>query len=324
FYSPDLGKLTLGRQNTLTRDFTQTWGDPYGTPDVTLKEGGYTNVNNFKQLIWYSGGGGGTRFDSAAVWKKKLDDHWVVGLGHSFGFQGAGGSGALGAGVPDLGYVNDGQGGPVPGDPKNSAANEISIAYNGLKLGTAKADFNVSYNEVNIDDLPESSILVGGNLVFDNGFRINTGYIHYTAEQGVNNSAGTRTDNAYTLSGSFTSDKMIYAAGYQSVRINHAGFIGANGTGGINILPFISYIPALSPLNAVASNVASGNKNTLYGSIVYRYDRQTDMYLAADYAKATGGISIPDAEGNGTNLSGNPALGVDHELEVALGVRYKF
>ena len=27
FYSEDLGKLTFGRQNTLTRDFTQTWGD---------------------------------------------------------------------------------------------------------------------------------------------------------------------------------------------------------------------------------------------------------------------------------------------------------
>ncbi|HEY8025845.1 MAG TPA: hypothetical protein VIF60_14865 [Burkholderiaceae bacterium] len=324
FYSPDLGKLTFGRQNTLTRDFTQTWGDPYGSADVTLKEGGYTNVNNFKQLIWYSGGGGGTRMDSAAVWKKKLGDNWVVGLAHSFGFQGAGGSGALGAGVPDLGYINNGQGGPVPGDPKNGAVNEVSVAYNGLNLGgNTKANFNLSYNEVNIDDLPESAILVGGNIVFDDKFRINTGYIHYTAEQGINNSAGTRTDNAYTLSASLLEDKTSYALGYQSVRMNHAGFIGATGTGGINILPFISYIPALSPLNAVASNVASGTKNTLYSSIVYHWDKQADFYLAGDYAKVTGGISFPDAQGNG-NISGNSALGVDHEVEIAAGVRYKF
>jgi predicted porin len=325
FYSPDLGKLTFGRQNTLTRDFTQTWGDPYGSADVTLKEGGFSNVNNFKQLIWYSGGGGGTRMDSGAVWKKKLDDHWIIGLAHSFGFQGAGGSGALGAGVPALGYVNNGQGGPVPGDPKNGAVNEVSLGYNGLSLGdTTKANVNISYNEVNIDDLPESSIQVGGNIVFDNKFRVNAGYVHYSADQGVNNSAGTRTDNAYTLSASLAEGNTTYALGYQSVRINHAGFIGAGGTGGINLLPFISYIPALSPLNAVASNVASGNKNTLYGSAVYHWDRQLDLYLAADYAKATGGISIPDAQGNGTNLSGNAALGIDHEFELAAGARYKF
>ncbi|HEY4037917.1 MAG TPA: porin, partial [Burkholderiaceae bacterium] len=42
FYSADLGKLTFGRQNTLTRDFTQNWGDSYGTPEVTYKEGGYS------------------------------------------------------------------------------------------------------------------------------------------------------------------------------------------------------------------------------------------------------------------------------------------
>ena len=30
FYSEDLGKVTIGRQNTLTRDFTANWGDPYG------------------------------------------------------------------------------------------------------------------------------------------------------------------------------------------------------------------------------------------------------------------------------------------------------
>ncbi|MBD3767513.1 MAG: porin, partial [Gammaproteobacteria bacterium] len=126
--SDAIGKLTFGRQNTLTRDFTQTWGDPYGTSEVTLKEGGYTNVNNFKQLILYSGSGDGTRMDSSIVWKKRLDDHWLVGLAHSFGFQGAGGSGGLGAGYGAItpGYAGNGQGGPVPGDAKNGATNEAS------------------------------------------------------------------------------------------------------------------------------------------------------------------------------------------------------
>ena len=50
-YSDQLGKITLGRQNTLTRDFTQTWGDPYGTADVSLKEGGYSNVITSNNLF---------------------------------------------------------------------------------------------------------------------------------------------------------------------------------------------------------------------------------------------------------------------------------
>ena len=80
----------------------------------------------------------------------------------------------------------------------------------------------------------------------------------------------------------------------------------------------------MSPLNAVSTNVASGNKNSLYGAAVYHWDKQADFYFAWDYVKVTGGISDPDAQGNGTNLSGNPALGIDHEYEIATGVRYKF
>ena len=77
FYSDDLGKITIGRQNTLTRDFTANWGDPYGGADVGLKEGGYSNVNNFKQFIFYSGGANGTRLNSAIEWKKKFGEHIV-------------------------------------------------------------------------------------------------------------------------------------------------------------------------------------------------------------------------------------------------------
>jgi len=324
--SDTIGKLTFGRQNTLTRDFTQTWGDPYGTSEVTLKEGGYTNVNNFKQLIFYSGSGASTRMDSAVVWKKRLDDHWLVGLAHSFGFQGAGGSGGLGAGYGSItpGYAGNGQGGPVPGDAKNGATNEVSVAYNDLQLGSSVVgNFNLSYNEVNIDDLPQSAELVGGNITFDRLIRVNAGYIHYSADQGVGNSAGTRIDNAYTISASLLQDKLKYSLGYQSIHVDHAGFIGAGGAGGINILPFIDTIPTLSPLNAVASHVASGSKNTVYGSVVYQWDKQTDFYLAGDYVKVNGGVAFPDAASNGTVLTGG-AGGVASELELAVGFRLKF
>ena len=169
FYSDDLGKITLGRQNSLTRDFTANWGDPYGSPTVTLKEGGYSNVNNFKQFIFYSGSATGTRMNSAIEWKKKYGSHWVAGLGYGFGSSAAGGGGS---------------GGSVPGDFTNGTTQEASIAYNGLELGVAKFNVNASFNRANVADLIHKSELVGGNVTIGI-VRFHTGVVHYTAEQGA-------------------------------------------------------------------------------------------------------------------------------------------
>jgi predicted porin len=118
-YSDELGKLTFGRQNTLTRDFTNNWGDPYGAAQTTLREGGYTNVNNFKQLIFYSGGPNSTRYNSAIEWKKKWGDHWITGLAYKFGSGGAGGSGDV--------YT----GGSLPGGFTNGTSEPAAAEYNG-------------------------------------------------------------------------------------------------------------------------------------------------------------------------------------------------
>jgi predicted porin len=179
FESEDLGKITLGRQNTLTRDFTQNWGDAYGSDSVTLKEGGYSNVNNFKQFIFYSGSAGGTRMNSAVEWKKKYGSHVVAGLGYGFSSTGPGGG--------------NGNGGGVAGDFTDGSTEEASIAYNGLELGDGKLSFNASYDEANVSDLIHQSELIGGNYHIGI-FRLNTGFVHYTAQQGANNSMGTRTD----------------------------------------------------------------------------------------------------------------------------------
>ena len=143
FYSDTLGKVTLGRQNTLTRDFTQTWGDPYGTAEVSLREGGYSNVNNFKQLIFYSGSANGTRLNSAVEWKKKFDDHLVAGLGYAFGSAGAGGSGDVG------------NGGSVPGDFGKGTTKEASVAYNHFEAGPAIINLNASYDRANVAAEPD-------------------------------------------------------------------------------------------------------------------------------------------------------------------------
>lgn len=297
FYSPDLGKLTFGRQNTLTRDFTANWGDTYGSPDVSLKEGGYSNVNNFKQLIFYSGGPNGTRYNSAVEWKKKWGDHWVTGLAYGFGSSGNGGSGDVGTG------------GSVPGDFTQGTSQAVSVAYNHLPLGPGVLNLNANYDRGNNHDLIHQSELFGGNYVFG-PFRVNTGYIHYTAQQGAGNSAGTRTDNAWTLSGSVTSGKTEFDLGYEKMQGKHAGF----NADGITINPFGN--------TSGVTSVADGSRSATYASVIYHADKQTDFYVAMDYFKVGGDWVLHDAQGNGQTFGKGSAF--SNETEFATGFRYKF
>jgi len=299
FYSDDLGKLTFGRQNTLTRDFTQTWGDAYGTADVVLKEGGYSNVNNFKQFIFYSGSANGTRLNSSIVWKKKYGEHIVAGLSYAFGSQGAGGSGDVG------------NGGSTPGDFKRGSTQEASIALNSVELGPGLLGANLSYDRANVNDLIHQSELIGGDYRIGM-VRVNAGYIHYTAEQGLGNSLGTRTDNAWTVSTSLlpTPENEI-AVGFNDSKGKNAGFSG----GGTIINPFGSTA-------AVAATAASGSKKALFASWMYHVDRQLDLYLVGDYMKVDGGWVLGDAQGNGNHFGAGQAY--SNETEVGIGARYKF
>ena len=304
FYADDLGKLTFGRQNTLTRDFTQTWGDAYGTPNVTLKEGGYTNVNNFKQFIFYSADPGGTRSDSSIVWKKQLGEHWVVGAMYGFGFQGVGGSAAN-------------IGGGLPGDFLGGSSEAVSVAYNGLGIGPGKLSVNINYDRgnphsmVTNTSLVDQAVLVGGDYVVGI-WKLNGGYVHYTGQQGLNNSLGLRVDNSWTVSGSvLMAPRTELALGY----VNMSGRNAAFSLGGVTLNPFLADA-------TLATATASGSKRTVFGSIMYHADRQTDFYVAADYMKVGGGWVVGDAQGN-DNLYGvgRPA---NSELEVVTGVRFKF
>ncbi len=297
FYSDTLGKVTLGRQNTLTRDFTQSWGDPYGTADVSLREGGYSNVNNFKQLIFYSGGANGTRLNSAIEWKKRFDDHVVAGLGYAFGSGGAGGSGDVG------------NGGATPGDFGKGTTKEASIAYNHLGVGPAFISVNASYDRANVANLTHQSELVGGSAVLGS-LRFNAGFIHYTAEQGLDNVAGKRSDNSWTTSVSYELNRIEYDLGYQTMKGNHAGFNGGGGT--------------LNPFGNTSgvTTTADGKKTTLYGSVMFHADRNLDLYVAADYFRVSGGWVVGDAQGNGLHFGvGQP---FKNETELAIGARYKF
>ena len=299
FYSDDLGKLTFGRQNTLTRDFTQTWGDAYGTADVGLKEGGYSNVNNFKQFIFYSGSANGTRMNSSIAWKKKFGEHIVAGLAYAFGSQGAGGSGDVG------------NGGATPGDFKKGSTQEASIAVNSVAVGPGLLSANLSYDRANVNDLIHQSELFGGDYRVGM-FRVNAGVIHYTAEQGIANSLGTRTDNAWTVSMSLLpTPENEFALGYNDSKGKNAGFSG----GGTIINPFGSTA-------GVTATAANGSKKAIFGSYMYHVDRQLDVYLVGDHFKVDGDWVLGDAQGNGNHFGAGQAY--NGTTEVAVGARYKF
>ena len=188
-----LGKLTFGRQNTLPRDFAQNYGDPYGSANVTLEEGGWTNSNNFKQMIFYAGSASGTRYNSGVVWKKRFDSGLTAGLGYQFG--------------------------EVVGSTSTGSTQAIALAYNG-------GPFNVSgfANHANVNGLSHKSYSIGGN--YQIGIvRVNAGYFHYTAEQAA--ALGERSDNAYTVSTKITPPgKWEYDLGLQQMRANNAALNG--------------------------------------------------------------------------------------------------
>jgi predicted porin len=196
--SASFGKLTLGRQNAIARDPSGSaiYGDPYGPAAPSTEEGGYTNNNNFKQLIFYAGSAGGTRMSNSVVWKKAFDGGLVAGLAYQFG--------------------------GIPGNPSNGTTESVTLAYGG-------GAFNVAgyATTAKVGNLSDNSYSVGGNYTFGM-IRVNAGVFRYTGEQGA---LGNRSDNAYTVSAKVTpGGKIDYQIGYQDMKANRAA---VNGGGNV-------------------------------------------------------------------------------------------
>ncbi len=267
FESEGLGKLTFGRQNALGRDISAIYGDPYGSAKATTAEGGYTNNNNFKQLIFYAGSATGTRYNDGLVWKKAFDGGIVAGLGYQFG--------------------------GVAGDFSKGSTITGALAYNG-------GPFNLAgyVTHANVAGLKNESYSVGGNYTAGI-FRINAGAFHYTADQATG--LGSRTDNAYTVSTKIApAGPMDYELGYQVMKANNAA---VNGGGNV--------INAFANAST-ATKVATGDRSTIYASAFYHFDSTTEVYLAADYLKLSGGYKVGSA--NGSN----------NVTEVGVGLRTRF
>ena len=291
----NFGKLTIGRQNTLPRDVANIWADPYIGSQLTTGEGGFTNVNNFKQIIYYASGGNGangqgdTRYDQGIVYKKLFDNGFYVGVGYNFGDA-------------------NGPGGPNGSGPISGAGfNRGSTAAAGLGYNGKIAHVSGFYNTTSVLDpktigstnngVQDQSWALGGNLDWGK-YRVNAGYFYYTGGQGA---IGRRYDSAWTVSGKLAPNKLIdYELGLQNFYVQNAAVTGA----GFVKRPFQD---ALS-----ATSATSGTRFTAYGSIIVHPVTNLDVYIAADDLLT--GRGYLDSRAHGSH----------HETEVVTGTRYRF
>ena len=268
--SKTFGKLTFGRQNALARDpaASAVYGDPYGPAKASVEEGGYTNNNNFKQLIFYAGSSTGTRINNGVVWKKAFTNGLVAGAAYSFG--------------------------AVAGSFNTGSSKTGSLAYNGNNYTVA--GFATS---ANIGNLSHRTVSFGGNVQVSPLIRLNAGYYKYNSQQAAG--LGDRSDTAYTLSTKVTpGGAWDYELGYQTMRAKNAG---------VNAAGYVQN--AFSDTSAI-KGTATGNRNTLYGSVFYHLDSVTEFYLAFDRLNTTGGYLASQANG------------AKSQNEFGLGMRYKF
>ncbi|WP_342618537.1 porin [Rhodoferax sp. GW822-FHT02A01] len=263
--SKSLGKLTFGRQNALGRDpaASAIYGDAYGPAKASLEEGGYSNNNNFKQLIFYAGSANGTRVNNGVTWKKAFSNGFVTGLQYSFG------------GVPDS--FNTG------------TSRTASLAYNGDMFTVA--GFATSANVAN---LTHQSYSVGGSIQINPLVKLNAGYYNYTAQQA--SAVGDRKDSAWTLSTKLTPGGAFdYELGYQVMTANNAGL---NGSGYV-----LNAFADASGVTAVGSGNRSTVYGSVFYHLdsateiyaAFDHLNTTDTYLAAQ----AGGAKSADEVGVG-------------------------
>jgi predicted porin len=264
FKSDALGKLTFGRQNTVTRDFSQIYGDAYSPSNgaVNYEEGGWTNQNNFKQMIFYAGSVTGTRYDRGIVWKKELGGGFIGGLGFQFGDQ--------------------------KGKFSSNTTRAAALAYNGGRFnlsGFIDSASVRSNNPSTTGNLAHFSYSVGGDVKLGDITTLNAGYFYYRAGQPVN--LGGRTDKSWTVSAKFAPQgRLDYEVGFERFTANNAALNG----GGAILNPFKD--------TSTATATSSGRKKVVYGSVFYHFDKTTELYIAADYMNLSDGYKVASTGGH--------------------------
>ncbi|QCP48536.1 porin [Trinickia violacea] len=187
--NPVIGQITAGFQDTVAKDFSGLYGDPYTSAEFSTKEGAYTNSNNFKQLIFYAAGPTGTRSENGIQWRKLFSNGIYAAADYQFSnsTQFANGSGY-----------------------------QAALGWN---LGPAS--FGGFYNHTNNGGFTDQTYSVGGDYRFGIG-RVNAGYFHYTGKQG---SLPDRVDNAWTVSFKLApKGPLDYELGYLQMHTKNAAY----------------------------------------------------------------------------------------------------
>ena len=259
FKSELFGQITIGRQNTLARDFAVIYGDPFKEARINYDEGGWTNTNNFKQLIYFAASVDGTRVNRGITWKKVSENGWAFGAAYNLTSS------------------------ETNTSTKNSTA-EVALGYNAEAWHAS-----IFHSEANNNGYTQKSTGLGGNVKPTSWLRLNAGYFFYTADQGAVNPE--RKDHAYTISGTVqTNAKWSYHLGFQSMKATDAGLKGANPLTATMQNPFS---------NGAASTVfGTGTKNTLYGLVMRHLSKRMEAYGGFDYMKLKDAYRLASTNGH--------------------------
>jgi predicted porin len=245
------GKITFGRQNTLARDFSVIYCDPFNHAEVNYDEGGWTNNSFFKSLVYYAGavslspttgGPAQTRQDKGLVWKKANAEGLAMGASYNLNYE---------------------------------SNTSVKNSTGAVALGWNAKTWHVSgfYTQANNAGFTQKSMSVGGNVNFTPKIKVNAGYFHYTAEQGGVHPE--RTDNAYTVSASYqATPKWTLFAGLQTIKVENAGMTTAIGV-----------IPNAFANGANLAFYTTGSKDSLYAAVRRHLNRKIEAYAMIDYMK---------------------------------------
>jgi len=265
--SSSLGQITIGRQNTLARDFSAIYGDPFGPAPFGYEESGWTNSNNFKDLVNFAGSVDGSRMNKGMVWKKIMTNGVTMGLAYN-----------LSDDTLVTPYANN-------VTQANTTTRDTTAC---VALGYNAKAYNLSayYTQANNAGFTQKSYSVGGNAEVTRKLRLNAGLFRYSADQGPTN--GQRTDNAFSLSASYAATYIwSYYLGYQGWKANKAGLSSA--TNGNMTMPFAN--------GNTAKAVGSGARNTTYGAIMRSLSKRAEVYVCADYEQLTEDFRLAAANG---------------------------
>jgi predicted porin len=265
--SKNLGQFTFGRQNTLARDFSGTYCDPYSNPVFTYEESGWANQNNFKDMVNFAGSVDGSRMNKGMVWKKVTDRGLTMGAAYNLSYY------ALNTAITAANKAAE-----ATTSTRDTTAC-VAVGYNGH-------GYNVSsyFSQANNAGQTQKSYSVGGNVLPSPRLRLDVGYFHYSTGQGP--VLGQRHDTAYTVSGSIKSAALIwiYSLGYQGIKANNAGL-----SGGFMTQPFSN--------GTLATGVGTGARNTTYGSVMRSLGSHAEVYACADYEQLTDGFKLAATNG---------------------------